>query len=180
MAMAQEIPAAAGAGVTAEMETQRSHWMVLRNSRLLVGLMYFGSLGSAFMAVCFALVALGELFPFHWSNLLSVLTCAAAALGSLSSVPWLWGMGRKMAHCEARLDSRGVDFRFGTKKDPEELFLPWEKVASIQRRRDGNNFVYTVGGSDGSEASFSSYTFFRPGRLAKLIAARTGVAIEHV
>jgi len=31
---------------------------------------------------------------------------------------------------------------------------------------------------NGSQAAFFSYTFFRPGKIARLIAARTGQAIQ--
>ena len=38
---------------------------------------------------------------------------------------------------------------------------------------------YFVQGTDGSEARFSSYTFFRPKKVARLIAARTGLTIQE-
>jgi hypothetical protein len=34
-------------------------------------------------------------------------------------------------------------------------------------------------GKDGSEARFSSYTFFRPKHVLRLIAERTGLAIQE-
>jgi hypothetical protein len=58
------------------------------------------------------------------------------------------------------------------------MFLDWGNVASISHRRSGNNQIYTVTAADGSTATFTSYTFFRPKKVARLIAARAGLSIE--
>lgn len=182
MANAAEFTVAGqGAGVDSEIEAQRSQWVVVRNSRFLVGLVFIGSLAGVFMAICFALIALDALLPFSsfsFARLFNAVSWMFAALFSFTSCPWLWSMGRKIAHNEARLDSRGVDFQFGTQKAPQELFIAWDKVAGLQYCRSGNNRIYTVTGTDGSEATFSSYSFFRPRKLAKMIAARAGLSIK--
>jgi hypothetical protein len=90
----------------------------------------------------------------------------------------LWNLGRAMAGYQVKLDSRGVDFNLGTKKKPANLFMEWGQIAAIKQRRAGNAQQFWVEGTDGSEARFSSYTFFRPKQVARLIAARTGLAIQ--
>jgi hypothetical protein len=90
----------------------------------------------------------------------------------------LWKLAFKMAHAEAKLDSRGVDFRLGTKTKSEELFLAWDQVAAIQYERFGNNQCYSILGKDDSYVKYTSYTFFRPKKLAQLIAARAGQPIQ--
>jgi len=72
-----------------------------------------------------------------------------------------------------------VNFNLGTKKKPSDLFLAWDQIAAIRHKRVGNAQQYTVQGRDGSEARFSSYTFFRPRKVARLIAERTGLAIQE-
>jgi hypothetical protein len=83
-----------------------------------------------------------------------------------------------MAGYRVLLDSRGVNFNLGTKKKPSDLFLTWDQVSAIKHRRVGNAQQYFVQGADGSEARFSSYTFFRPKKVARMIADRTGLAIQ--
>lgn len=181
MASATGLTVAANVGTTSTMEAARAKCVVMRNSRILVGVVFLGSLFAAFGAVCFALIGLDALLPMnglHWDRVFNALMWGVAALSTATSCPWLWKMGRSMAYNEARLDLRGVDFRFGTKKKSDELFLAWDQITAIRYSRSGNNQVYRVAGSDGSEATFTSYTFFRPKKLAKLIAARTGRAIE--
>lgn len=163
------------------MEAERAKCVVMHNNRVLVGVVFLGSFFAAFAAVCFALIGLDALLPmdsFHWDRSINALTWGVAALSTLTTCPWLWRMGRSMAYNEARLDQHGVSFRFGTKKKHDELQLEWDQITSIRYSRSGNNQVYRVTGEDGSEAKFTSYTFFRPKKLAKLIAARTGRAIE--
>lgn len=181
MAEVAEFPTAgAVAGINSEVASQRANWVVVRNSRILLGVVYFGSLCSFAMGACFLLIALGTLIShaFSWGNLYTAATWVFAGLCSALSGPWLWKMGRAMAFSEARLDGRGVDFRFGTSKCPQELLMSWEQVSSIHQSRSGNAQVFKVTGTGGSEATFTSYTFFRPRKLARMIAARAGIAIQ--
>ena len=108
MATVQEMPISA-TGVTSEIASERANWVVVRNSRILIGIVYFGSLCSYAMGVCFLLIALGTLtsHAFRWGNLYAAATWVIAGLSTILSGPWLWSLGRKMAFNEARLDSRG-------------------------------------------------------------------------
>ena len=72
-----------------------------------------------------------------------------------------------------------MDFNLGTKNKPSNLSLTWDQIAAIKHKRVGNAQQYFVQGTDGSEARFSSYTFFRPEKVARLIAARTGLTIQE-
>ena len=85
---------------------------------------------------------------------------AALAMGTMC--PWLWKLGRAMAGYEVRMNDRGVEFILGTKKIPSNLSLAWNQIAAIKHKRIGNAQQYWVQGTDGSEARYSSYTFFRP------------------
>lgn len=71
-----------------------------------------------------------------------------------------------------------MTFNLGTKKKPADLFLAWGKVAAIKFKRVANVQQCLVEGTDGSEARFSSYTFFRPKKIARMISERAGLAIQ--
>jgi hypothetical protein len=170
------------AGINAQIEINRATPVVLRNSKFLVGVTMSGGIFAAIYVVCMVLILFSLLFPlsdlngargwsaFKWS-------ISAVAMGYMC--PWLWNLGRAMAGYQVRLDSRGVDFNLGTKKNPSNLFLTWDQIAAIKHKRVGNVQQYFVQGTDGSEARFSSYTFFRPKKVARLIAARTGLTIQE-
>jgi hypothetical protein len=72
-----------------------------------------------------------------------------------------------------------VNFNLGTRKKPSDLFLAWDQITAIKHKRIVNVQQYIVQGKDGSEARFSSYTFFRPKHVLRLIAERTGLAIQE-
>jgi hypothetical protein len=85
-----------------------------------------------------------------------------------------------MLNFRVKLDQRGADFNLGTKKKPVELLMLWDKVASVQQKRVGNAQEFTIMGTDGSRATFTSYTFFRPKKVARMIAERAGLSIQKV
>jgi hypothetical protein len=84
-----------------------------------------------------------------------------------------------MANYTVKMDDRGVDFNLGTKKKPVELFMAWDNVASVEQKRVGNAQQFTITGKDGSFARFSSYTFVRPKKIARMIAERVGQTIQR-
>jgi hypothetical protein len=179
-----EFPVAGpAAGVDAHIASLRASAVILRNSRMLLAVVFIGSFAGAVMALLMAVMVCTFLFPTQaapWTldRFVGTAMWAFAAFATGSSCPWLWQMGRAMAYYSVRLDGRGVDLNLGTRKKPNELFLAWDQIAEIRRRRVGNSQEYTVGGSDGSQARFTSYTFFRPKKVARLIAARAGVTIQ--
>jgi hypothetical protein len=141
--------------------------VLLVNSRVLIGCM---------VPMVFSVFSSGG---SSGGNLFSALRWGLAALVFGYGCPRLWTLARAMAHHRAMLDSRGVMFNLGTKKQPSDLFLAWDQIAAIRHKRVGNAQQYLVIGRDGSEARFSSYTFFRPKKVARLIAERTGLAIQE-
>jgi hypothetical protein len=156
---------------------------IVRNSRIAIGITMMGGVFAIGMALCMVLVVLSQLSPI--SGLLSMrgfnaLEWAFSALCTFTMGPWLWKLGRAMAFYQVRLDERGVDFLLGSKKSPGKLFVAWDHIAAIKRSRAANNLTFTLEGTDGSTATWSSYTFFRPMKLARLIAARAGITIQKV
>ena len=170
-----------GAGITSQIAMLRATPVVLVNSRFLIGVTMICSILFAFFAVCMVLMVFsifstgggasgGNLYNAFWWGL------GTLAFGY--GCPRLWNLSRAMAGYRVTLDSRGVNFNLGTKKKPSDLFLAWDQIAAIKHKRVGNAQQYYVQGRDGSEARFSSYTFFRPKKVARLIAERTGLAIQ--
>jgi hypothetical protein len=155
--------------------------MVLRNSRVGVALYLLISAASVFMAGCMALMVIYLLFMSgRWTFML----CLAAAqwgFGAFCFVlmaGYMGRMGRRMGWYRVTLDTRGVDFKLGTRKKPEEVFIPWDNVTLVEQRRVGNAWQFLVKGRDGSSAQFSNYSFFRAKRIVRLISERAGIAVQ--
>jgi hypothetical protein len=140
-----------------------------------------GSFFAAVMGVWMGLMVISLLF-FQSGPTAGRATSAwewgAGALAMAYICPQLWSLGRAMLGYQVQLDSTGVTFNLGTKKKPADLFMPWDQVAAIKYNRVCNVQRCSVHGSDGSRATFSSYTFFRPKKIVRMIADRTGLAIE--
>jgi len=171
-----------GTGITSQIEMNRATPVVLENSRFLIGVTMIGSVIFAFFAVCMVLMVFSVLSSgggLSGGNLYNALWWGFGAFAFGYGCPWLWKLSRAMADYRVTLDGRGVNFNLGTKKQPSDLFLAWDQIAAIRHKRVGNAQQYTVQGRDGSEARFSSYTFFRPKKVARLIAERKGLAIQE-
>jgi hypothetical protein len=180
----REFPAPGpGAGINSQIESNRTKPVVLRNSRFLVGVTMSGSVFAAILSVCMVLMVISVVFlnsdpnagkwgsAFRWG-------IAAVVMGYMCLR--LWSLGLAMAGYRVILDSRGVNFNLGTRKKPSDLFLAWDQITAIKHKRIVNVQQYIVQGKDGSEARFSSYTFFRPKKVARQIADRTGLAIQKI
>jgi hypothetical protein len=140
-----------------------------------------GSFVAAFLSLCMVFVVVSIVTSGAGSsagNWISSALWGCGAFAFASICPWLWRMGRAMTGYRVVLGTRGVDFNLGTKKKPSDLFLSWEQIAAIKQQRAGAAQRYFVFGRDGSRAIFSSYTFFRSGKIAHLIAEHTGLAIQ--
>jgi hypothetical protein len=163
--------------VTAQIEANRARVVVVRNSRIYIGTLFLLSLASAFIAVCSILAAISQLFPLSALTIGRGLGAAQWGFGGLlfaSTCPFLWKTAKKMAHPSVRFDRSDVQFNLGTRKAPIQLSMPWDKITAILQQRVGNAQQFTVQASDGSYVQFSSYTFLRPKKVARLIAERTG------
>ena len=170
-----------GAGISSQIELNRATPVVLRNSRFLCWVTMSGSLFSAVMGACMALMVISLLFLQGGQiagRAMSALQWGFGALAMAYMCLRLWSLGRAMLGYQVLLDCRGVTFNLGTKKKPADLFMPWDQLDAIMLKRDINVQRCSVHGSDGSQATFSSYTFFRPKKIASMIAERAGVAIQ--
>ncbi len=171
-----------GAGITSQIATHRATPVVLVNSRFLIGVTMICSILFGFFAICMALMVFSVFSSgggASGGNLYNAFWWGAGALAFGYSCPRFWKLSRAMAEHRVTMDSRGVMFNLGTKKRPSDLFLAWDQIAAIRHKRVGNAQQYWVLGNDGSEAKYSSYTFFRPKKVARLIAERTGLAIQE-
>jgi hypothetical protein len=171
-----------GAGTSTLGEVNRAKPMVLRNSRILCWVTMSGSFFALVMGVCMGLMVVSLLFLQSGSmagRAISALEWAAGGLAMFYMCMQLWNLGRAMLGYQVLLNGRGVTFNLGTKRNPADLFMPWDQVKVITLRRDVNVQRCSVHGSDGSQATFSSYTFFRPKKVARMIAERAGVTIQR-
>jgi hypothetical protein len=171
------------AGINSQIEFKRATPTVLRNSRILCLITLAGCFVAAFFVICMLLMVISLLFLQGGLNAGKAISAAQWGFGALvmaSMCPWLWHLGRNMAGYRVTLDPRGVTFNLGTKKRPANLFLPWEQITAIKRRRVGNAQQFWVEAGNGREATFSSYTFFRPRKVARMIAERTGLTVENL
>jgi hypothetical protein len=179
-----EFPAAGvGAGMDAHLQSLRAHPLVARNSRIFVALTYVGSVIAAVMGVLILIIVGSRLFPVQpepWSfdRVAGAASWAFWACVFFSMSPWLWSRASAMSQHSVRMDERGVEFDLGTKIKPVKLFLAWENITAIRRKRIQGGQQYTVVATDGGYALFTSFTFFRPKKIARLIAARCGLTIE--
>jgi hypothetical protein len=170
-------------GITSEIAAHRARHMMLHNSRVVC----FGTMGmgvcSMILGICMMLMVFSLIFPVSAISFMRVLAAAQWGLGGFLMCymcPALFNWSGALLHKRVKLDERGVDFVLGTKKKPVELFMPWDEITTIKQQRVGNAQQFTVTGNDGSYAQFTSYSFFRPKHVARLIAERAGVAIQKV
>lgn len=165
-----------GVGITSQIEMNRATPMVFRNSRFGIGMVYVLSVVMAPLAICMALMVMSVLSS--GGGLANALWWGAFALGFGYGCPRWWILARAMTGYSVTLDSRGANFNLGTKKKPLDVFLAWDQITAITRKRVGYSQQYFVQGTDGRWAKFGSYTFLSPGKVARLIAERTGLAIQ--
>jgi hypothetical protein len=90
---------------------------------------------------------------------------------------YLWRLGRLMGESFVRLDSHGAHFKLDTIKDGGETFLAWEEIAAVQYKRIGGEQKVIVLGSGDVSAIFNSNAFYRPRKVAQLIADRAGLPV---
>jgi hypothetical protein len=169
------------AGINSPMAAERAQPVVLHNSRIVCWLTMGMGVCALFIGLCMMLMVVSFFIPLSALSFVRMLAAAQWGLGGLIMClmcPWLWKWGWRMMSFNVKLDERGADFNLGTKKKPQELFMSWDQVASIQQKRVGNAQQFTILGTDGSRASFTSYTFFRPKKVARMVAERAGLTIQ--
>jgi hypothetical protein len=170
-----------GIGATAQIAEYRAKHVVLHNSRLVCWMTMGIGVCSVFIGICMVLMVFSVLTPLSAISFMRVLAAAQWGLGGVLFVymcPALWKWGTGMMHKRVKLDERGADFSLVTKKKPVVLFMAWDDIVAVKQQRVGNAQQFTIQGTEGSFVQFSSYTFFRPKRVARMIAERVGQTIE--
>jgi hypothetical protein len=173
--------AGAGAGNPAEMARHRAKTVVLRNSRLVCWMTMGCGIVAVPMGICMVLEGGSLLSPLSAISFMAVLAAAQWILGGFMfsmTLPFAWKWGARMLSANVKLDARGVDLNLGTKKKPVEMFVEWDQVASVEQKRLGKIWEFTITAKDGSWASYTTNSFFRSKRVARMIAERAGVTIQ--
>ena len=67
----------------------------------------------------------------------------------------------------------------GPVEKPGKMFMAWNEVASVQQKRVGKIWEFTIVAKDGSWASYTSNSFFRSKHVARTIAERAGLTIQE-
>jgi hypothetical protein len=172
---------AAVPGKPAELAGHSAKTVVLRNSRLVCWMTMGCGIIAVPMGICMVLEGGSLLFPLNAITFLAVLAAAQWILGGFlmsMMLPWAWKWGTRMLSVNVKLDARGVDLNLGTKKKPVEMFVAWDQVASVQQKRLGKIWEFTIVAKDGSWASYTTNSFFRSKRVARTIAERAGLTIQ--
>jgi hypothetical protein len=177
---AQEQILAPATGVSRQIDLPDARPMLLRNSRVLIFLTYTGSVASLIISLSMGFLALTNLFPLSAMNLdrfaAGALWVLGAWLMAMSQV-FLWRQGKLMAHCAVLLDNYGVHFKLGDTNDQKEVFMPWNEIEAVRYKRIPNAQKFIVLGTDTSTVTFTSHAFYRPKRVARMIAKRAGLPL---
>lgn len=167
-------------GVRQQVGLSGAHPILLRNNRILVFLSFLGSIAALFVALCMVLASLTSIFPLSAMNqdrgAAGALWMLGAWLMAMAQV-YLWRQGQLMAHCSVLLDDDGAHFKLGNTENLREAFMPWNGIEAVHYRRIPNAHKFTILGSDSSTVTFTSYSFYRPKRVARLIAERAGLPL---
>lgn len=150
---------------------------LLRNNRVLIFLTFLGSAAALGISVCMAIVALTYFFPLGALNQDRFAAGALWGLGAwlmAMSQVFLWRQGHLMANCSVLLDTRGAYFRLANTTNGKEVFMPWSGIEAVHYKRIENTQKFTILGSDTSTVIFTSNSFYRPRRVARLIAEHAG------
>jgi hypothetical protein len=157
-----------------------AHPILLRNNRILVFLSFLGSIAALFVSLCMVLVGLTTMFPLSAMNsgraAASAVWVLVAWLLAMAHV-YLWRQGKLMAHCSVLLDDYGAHFKLGNTENAREVFMPWNGIEAVHHRRIPSAHKFTILGTDTSTVTFTSYSFYRPRRVARLIAERAGLPL---
>jgi hypothetical protein len=177
----QGSPSGLAAVNPAELAELRARTVVLRNSRIVCWMTMGMGVLSVGLGICMMLMVYSLLFPLRAITFMRVLAAAQWGLGGFlmcMMLPWAWKWGTRMLSMHVKLDGRGVDLNLGTKKKPVEMFVEWDQLASVEQKRLGKIWEFTITAKDGSWASYTTNTFFRSKRVARMIAERAGLTVQ--
>jgi len=177
---AQDQVLARALGIRQQVTTSGTQPVLLRNSRVLIFLSFLGSMAALFVALAMVAVALTALFPLRALNVDRFAAGAVWGLGAwlmAMSQVFLWRQGNTMSNCSILLDNHGAHFRLGDAKNGKEAFMPWNEIAAVHYKRIPNAQKFTILSKDTNIVTFTSYSFYRPRRVARLIAQRAGLPL---
>jgi hypothetical protein len=163
-----------------QQESLRVRPFTVRNSRIMIALTFLGCALAFAVSVGMTLQAGSFLFPLRSTNLDRLAAASMMALGAwlmAMSYIFLWRQGWVMAYCSVRLDDIGAHFRLGGTKYCPEISLPWNAIAAVHHKRIPDGQKFTVLGTDTSTVTFTSNCFYRPKKVALLIADRAGLPL---
>jgi hypothetical protein len=157
--------------------------IVFRNNWIFVSLVFLAWLLFVLLALSLLIATIVNIFPlagYNYDRVESLFLLLSLSVAAATFALKLWTVARKMSHCAASLDSRGVDFLLGTKKNPLQQFFAWSDISSVQRNASRFKLSYTVLCKDGRSLEFNMLNFFRPAALAHQIAAHVGHPIQQI
>ncbi len=167
-------------GMRQQIGLSGTHPILLRNNRILIFLSFLGSIVALGVALCMVLVSLTSIFPLSAMNMDRAAAGALWVLGAwlmAMAQVYLWRQGQLMAHCSVLLDNYGAHFKLGSTENAREAFMPWNGIEAVHYKRIPNAYKFTILGTDSSTVTFTSCSFYRPKRAARLIAERAGLPL---
>lgn len=156
--------------------------VIIRNSRFLVGVALAGAVAAFPISLCLTAVTCLNVFtepagrsaPDRYAV---AFLCAIAAWLMGATCVYLWRLGRMMGESFVRLDSYGAHFKLNCMKDSREIFLAWEDIGAVHYKRIAGKQKVIVLGNGEVSAIFNSNVFYRPRKVAQLIADRAGLPV---
>lgn len=148
--------------------------ILIRNNRLVVGLLFASATLCLLATPCAIAVALMFLFRharLSFGRMYEVVAwaCGAYLFGNLGL--FLYRQASNMMHNHVRLNETGVTFGIVSGKLASEEFFAWEDIRAVTCKRVAHVCACTVQGSRGRVFSFDSYAFLRPKRIAQIITS---------
>lgn len=157
-------------------EKFRANW-------IFVALLVFFGIVLIATAIGMLVLTITIAFPLHGYTLTRSINVFEWAFGTLATGLCGWGMwlqAAQMSHYVAMLDARGVDFRFGSKKNKRDIAFTWDQIAAVQHKRSPAGKSYSIVGTDKRTVEFTTFTFFNPKRLALKIAEQGKRPIQEL
>ena len=149
----------------ARVETFRANWIFI----LLLVLFGAAMLATAFDTFVVTCTIAFSLHDYDSSRGVRVFGWAFSTLctGLFGWVLWMQAVA--VAHYAARLDDRGVDFCFSSKKNTRDYYFKWDEIAAV-RHKKGRQYVLR-----GGERQFFGEVY----EVHLLSAQKTGASDRH-
>lgn len=169
-------------GIDRHLMAIRIRPVVIRNSRILIGLALAGGVAAFPTSIGLGVMCCLNIFtePAGRNTLDRFAVAALCALGAwlmAATCVYLWRLGDIMAYCAVRLDSYGAHFRLDSVRDSKETFIAWEDISAVRYKHIAGEQKVTIQGTGDVSAVFTSNLFYRPRKIAQLIASRAGLPV---